>query len=532
MGTLIPTLTERDMPPSSTTDLATILLEIAGGEACDLETVATLGPGLLYLLELPSYRIAYFDRATEDFPPAFHKLLDSVDSWPDVLSDADQSAYRADTSHASFQPESDYTIQLNRRGETAPVKDYRRLVRNSLGQPVAILGRIVDESFRSVAFDSLARRSWKEIATTMTRRYLHDFNNTIAGIYSLSELYAEPGSDPKSMTEAMGHIRDCSIRAQDLTKKIRHLTMLETGAEELHDLRSLIQDQVQYMEALLPKGAEISLSLDENDHPIRLDANQFRQVALHLTGNASDAGGDDARISIRLSREDRPAQSPLAIIEFRDYGPGFSSLHLEQGHLPFFTTKDKSKHPGLGLSIAHDFTKKLGGSLELDNAAPGAVVRIKIPLLEDGRSATATPPKAPAIASAPASAAPRPTAGQPCNLHIYTWEDISRHPLLLELQKHGWDIQVHLDPRDLLIALAQRRSPSTGILIFKNPLDERVDPLLYELGNAKNCPKLALLSLGESPDLVPESIKRICGLIAAGSSKPSVLSKQLAKFFA
>lgn len=520
------------MSSTSSQDLATAVNEVAGSHF-EAETFATVGPGLTYFLELPSGRIAYFNQPDDAFSPAFYKLLESSESWSDIVVEADRTGYLANSDPSDFQSQTEYRIRLNRRGETLPVRDYRRLLKNAIGEPVGIVGRLLDDSFRAMAFDSLIRRSWKEIATNMTRRYLHDFNNTIAGIYSLSELYCEPGSDPNSVAEAMGHIRDCSIRAQNITKKIRLLNTLENGPINLHDLGRLVEEQVPYMEALLPNYASISLDLPDTDLLVRLDQNLFRQVILHLTDNASYACGEEALVSVRLIESKISDNQPATTLEFRDNGTGFPKQYLDQPFTPFFTTKDKSTHTGLGLSIAADFAQKSGGSIEIENAEKGALVRITLPLASTEPEA----PEAKKDPSTPASkeadtSAPKPKAkAEPFTLHIYTWEDISRHPLLAAMEEKGWKIVVHLEPGDLLISLVQPAVDSTGVLVFKNPLDERVEPLIFELGRARNCPPLALLALGESPELVPEAIKRNCGFVASGSSKPSALISKLTKFF-
>ncbi|MDQ8199196.1 HAMP domain-containing sensor histidine kinase [Pelagicoccus enzymogenes] len=513
-------------------DLNAAIRELAGN-VTDEAKLASLGPGISYLLELPGRAPRYFSQTESAFPPAFYKLLDAITSWDELVVETQREAYQTAVALDRFEAEARYRIQVNRRGETLPVVDYRSVVRDENGQAVAIAGRLVDDSFRTVAFDALARRSWKEIATSMTRRYLHDFNNTIAGIYSLSELYAEPGSDPQSTAEAMGHIRDCSIRAQDLTKKIRHLTTLEAGQNGYFDLGTLVEEQKEYMEALLPKGAAITVELAPGQHPIQLDANQFRQVILHLTGNTADACGEDAQVKIAVSSTTLEGRA-CGVIEFSDNGSGFKPEDLERATTAFYSTKGSENHPGLGLSIAEKFATELGGSITLgNNPDKGAQVRIVLPLLER----EAKEPAAPAADAAPAAPKKAPDAkataprSTPPKILIYTWEDITRHPLLIAMQNAGWDTRVHLEPGLLLLDLLQDGPQLDGVLVFKSALDEKADPLVSELGHARNCDKVALIALGESVDALSVSTKRICGLVAAGSSKPSALLNKLAAYF-
>ncbi|MDQ8186452.1 HAMP domain-containing sensor histidine kinase [Pelagicoccus sp. SDUM812002] len=521
--------------PVSANDLSTSIRDLAGTVGGETN-VAALGPGVLYLLKLPDREPHYFSQSETAFPPAFYKLLDAATTWDEIVVEDHREAYRQAVSLDQFETEARYRIRLNRRGGTLPVVDYRTLIRNESGQAVGVAGRLVDDSFRSVAFDALARRSWKEIATSMTRRYLHDFNNTIAGIYSLSELYAEPGSDPKSTAEAMGHIRDCSVRAQDLTKRIRHLTTLEAGQKSYFDLGSLVEEQKEYMEALLPKGTVIAIKVESGEHPIQIDANRFRQIILHLTSNAADACGEDAAIQIHVSQTTSDGRA-CGVIEFSDNGPGFKSEDLENATTAFYTTKGSDNHPGLGLSIAYNFATELGGSLKLgNNPDKGANIRIVLPLLE--REEKLTPPETENIATVPAAATRQaPATTQPSlpksppKVLVYTWEDITRHPLLIAMHKAGWDTRIHLEPGQLLLDLLQDGEQLDGVIVFKSALDEKAEPLISELGHARNCEKVALVALGESVDALSVSAKRICGMVASGSSKPSALLNKMASYF-
>lgn len=495
----------------------------------DSGSIANLGPGIAYLLEMESGQIEYFSKREGMFPQAFYRLLEGCSAWEEVVGESDRDRYRVSVALSTFEEEVRYKVYLNKRGETLDVIDHRKLLRNSEGKAVAILGRIADDTFYSVSLEALSRRSWKEIAGAMTRRFLHDFNNTIAGIYSLSELYAEPGSDPASTAEAMGHIRDCSIRAEGLTKRIRHLTTLETGQSNYFDLGAELEELRPFMEALLPKGATINVEIEDGQHPSYFDLNLFQQVILHLTANSADACREDAKVEISVSRVEKNGRS-FGKLVFSDNGSGFESTALERGAENFFTTKDPDKHHGLGLSIARDFARDHGGELTLANREKGATVSLKILLLEkeSSKKKPATQESAGAVETDPHC---KKAAGTKPRLIVYSWEDITRHPLVEAMQSDGWQTTVYLEPGPLLLDLLQEGEQLDGVLVFKSALDEKAEPLISELGYAKNCRKVALLTLEESIDTLSSNVKRNCGLIASGTLKPTALISKLGSFF-
>lgn len=518
----------------TSTDLAQAIHALAGAEPWR-SAYFELGPGVAYVIELPSRRLRFVGPLDEEFPRAFRNVVVAAGSWDDLVAPDDRAVYAA--SWAGFEEAGaatvhSYRARASRRGGSIPVKDYRLPLRDAAGAVVGALGRLVDDSFRSAAMESLARRSWKEIAAAMTRRFLHDFNNTIAGIYSLSELYAEPGSDPKSMAEAMRYIRDNSVRAQALTSQIRQLTTLEPGEASLHDLEKLAKEQDEYIKALLPKGATVRYVLSGEETPVRLDANSFRQAILHLACNARDAIPGEAIVTIRCEQLRSREGKVVGRLAFCDNGHGFKDGALGQALDPFFTTKEANA--GLGLNIVKDFLESLGGALSIaSEPGQGATITLDFPVADLGQARAPRQP-APEAAPAPVARAPIAAPERPeplAEILVYTWEDIARHPLVRALTESGWPYRVHYDASEALLAASSAAKTLRGILVFKSALDERVGPLLSELARAPGAPPIALIALGESVDGLSETVKKGCGLIASGAQRPAVLMDRLAQLF-
>ena len=70
------------------------------------------------------------------------------------------------------------------------------------------------------------------------------------------------------------------------------------------------------------------------------------------------------------------------VITIEDSGPGFALAHREKVFMPFFTTKPLGHSIGLGLSMAMDMVKRVGGNIEIDASEHlgGALVRIFFPI--------------------------------------------------------------------------------------------------------------------------------------------------------
>lgn len=501
-----------------------------------LDALLESGPGLVYLLDAATLELRYLADSEKVFMPGgLRSTIVSRECWIDTVQRKERPRYLEAIESIAETGESasiEYGI-LDGENEIAFfVKDFLAPVKDSQGGIVGILGRLIDESFRIQTMDTLAKRSWKEVSSIASRRFLHDFNNMIAGIYSLSELYAIPGSDADTMTEAMMHIRESAARAQKITQKIRALITMSSGEESYFDVRKLIEEQKDYLLAMLPKTADLQLHLGDDPLPVYLDANRFRQTLIHLAANASDAANEKPTIHIRCYRDRQTRANDdaneMVAIEFSDDGSGIDTRELSQVAEPFYTTKDREAHSGMGLFVVDQFVRSLGGRLSIASArGEGTRIVFTLPLVKDAfetpskvseRGNHSTPPKA-------------NISDRKLNVLIYTWEDIAHHPLINSIRNAGWKHRIHLDGDQLQLDAREMGDALDGIVIFKSALDEKVEDLVVEIAGVDQAPKRAVIALGESVDAVSERVRSNCGLLVSGSAKPAGLLKTLEKFF-
>jgi signal transduction histidine kinase len=522
--------------PSICAKLGQALASIQGIETADSQRDALIenGPGACYLIDAESLAIRYLsNKAFEFMPQSFKTLVSERETWSNLVCAEDRRHYKAvieKLGENGGEAMIVYRLYTSKKGTCLPVNDYVTPLRDSEDKLVGFLGRIIDDSFRIQAMDTLVKRSWKEVATMLTKRFLHDFNNMIAGIFSLSELYAVPGSDAETMTEAMVHIRDSSIRAQKITKQIRALTSMTDGEASYFEIPKLIQEQEDYIRAILPRHVNLEFDLSDESLPARLDANRFKQAILHLASNAADAVNDKPRISISCSaigdaRSDNPNHS--AQIQFTDNGRGIKERHIKQVADPFYTTKDPKAHVGMGLFIVKCFAEELGGDMTIESVPEeGTTISIRLPLANLSETIPFTP-----ATYAPDAAAPSVQPKRTPTILIYSWEDITRHPLVNAIRSADWKFRIHIDTHQLLLDLKELHADLNGILIFKSALDENFDPLIATISKQTSPPKRAVVALDDSIESMDENIQNQCGLLASGTAKPNGLLKKLSKHF-
>jgi CheY-like chemotaxis protein len=130
---------------------------------------------------------------------------------------------------------------------------------------------------------------------------------------------------------------------------------------------------------------------------VRADTNQIMQALLNLGINARDAmpqGGTLTITAENIAFSPARAQTPRKAGDFvrlvvADTGHGMTPDTASRVFDPYFTTKDPSRGPGLGLSIAASVVAEHSGWMEVESQ-PGKGSRFSIFLPRSNESAAAT----------------------------------------------------------------------------------------------------------------------------------------------
>ncbi len=90
--------------------------------------------------------------------------------------------------------------------------------------------------------------------------------------------------------------------------------------------------------------------------PVECDPEQLEQVLLNLMINAVEASPDGGTVTLSAA-----AHESAIAIGVADHGHGVAPAHIDRLFDPFFTTKEHGT--GLGLPVAHQIVRQMGGSL-------------------------------------------------------------------------------------------------------------------------------------------------------------------------
>src|SRR5690606_35403215 len=118
------------------------------------------------------------------------------------------------------------------------------------------------------------------------------------------------------------------------------------------------------------QGNRFSLDIDPDLPPLALfDPKRLRQVLLNLLGNAAKCTRDgELRLSVRVTAQTAAAQTTEFVVE--DSGSGIPEADIDRIFEPFERRKTAREGYGLGLSIARQIVRAMGGDLAV-SSRPG-----------------------------------------------------------------------------------------------------------------------------------------------------------------
>ena len=169
----------------------------------------------------------------------------------------------------------------------------------------------------------------------------------------------------------------------DLTRvfdKLLQIAAAESGMRPENfsdiDLQRIGADIVEMYEATADEQGVLLVQMYGDGVPARGDRNLLGSALASLVDNAIKYAGPGATVEVSAGSDGQG--SWLAV---RDNGPGVPAEELPKLTQRFYRL-DKSRHlpgNGLGLSIVAAIAALHGGSLEIEDAAPGLRVRLRLP---------------------------------------------------------------------------------------------------------------------------------------------------------
>lgn len=209
----------------------------------------------------------------------------------------------------------------------------------------------------------------------LVRRMGHDFNNLLSVILGGLSLLREEVPGEAWSPEARETYEDVVSAAREAADVIARLTAW-AGRQAVEPVCADLNAVAREIEPLLARAlpAEVRVELTLTDSPVIawVDRSQLQTVLIELAANARDAMGGCGELRIETCDGVAPE------IRVTDGGEGMDAATLAACRDPYFTTRDRAVHRGLGLSVVEGFARASGAELDIESRpGQGTVARLR-----------------------------------------------------------------------------------------------------------------------------------------------------------
>jgi signal transduction histidine kinase/ActR/RegA family two-component response regulator len=337
-------------------------------------------------------------RRREDIPQVFNQPL--TDGNPHRLVDA------------AGQPTGVHVWEASHAASGRHYFNFDRAIHWSDGRLVR-LGIAMDVTEREnarrerLALEGQLRQAQKmEALGTLAGGIAHDFNNILSAIIGFCEIAMQDAKGQPQLILNLEEVLKAGFRARDLTRQILTFSRQAEMEHKPVRVRNVAREALKLLRSSLPTTIEIAAELD-SDASVLADPTQIHQVVMNLCTNAAHAmqarGG---RLKVHLqdvSAEEAFSGSPPPAggqhwlqLRVRDTGHGMDPAVQARIFEPYFTTKEKGKGTGMGLSVVHGIVEACRGEIRVASApGEGAVFDVFLPVVESrpvGEEVWSAPP--------------------------------------------------------------------------------------------------------------------------------------------
>ena len=389
-------------------------------------------------------------------------------------------------------------------GVEKTVSDWTCLIRNEAGEVVAYKGLVEDITDRIQAEQEhnrlvaqLHQAQKMEAVGQLAGGVAHDFNNILQAIFGYGEIAQGYTEEDHPGRASIDGILIAAERAETLVKQLLAFSRRQVLDMKDIDLNDVISDVVRMIHRIIGEHIALDVLLGHKLGTVRADVGQISQIVTNLCVNARDAMPDGGIITIetenvRIDREyceTHAWASPgrFVLIRVTDTGCGMDEDTIAQIFEPFFSTKEKGKGSGLGLSTVYGLVRQHEGMIHVySELGKGTTFKIYIPIVE--RSATSV-----------GSAVEGPVSGGTETILLAEDDDMVRESCRELLEHVGYSVMVastgeealrvieaHADVIDL--ALLDVVMPGLGGRAVYDRIKERFPhmPVLFSSGYSAN----------------------------------------------
>ncbi len=213
----------------------------------------------------------------------------------------------------------------------------------------------------------------------------HELNSPLTAIIGNASLILRktpPGDRRRKLLE---DIKNCGQRSKRIIQNLLTFSRQDSYIFEPVSINDVVQSSLYLVSYQIEKNnISIVKDLSHGLPAVMGNKQQLEQVIINFLLNARDAleGVPEGRIKISTRlKEDEESGDAVIVVKVADNGQGIPQGIVSQIFNPFFTTKEKARGTGLGLSVSLGIAQTHGGKIEVrSEIGRGSVFSLIIPV--------------------------------------------------------------------------------------------------------------------------------------------------------
>jgi len=221
--------------------------------------------------------------------------------------------------------------------------------------------------------DVTERERMRQSEREFVENAAHELRTPLAAIVSVMDVLDAGAKDvPETRDRFLKHIRVHSERLSRLATSLLVLARLQTGVEQprltVVPVRPLLEEIAARLD--IEHGVEVSVRAPAQTGALA-DADLLHRAIANVAENsAKHTRAGEILLEAR-------GYGTTTEIEVRDTGPGMSEEEQERAFHRFYRSSNGTDGFGLGLAIAEEAVRGLGGTIELESE-PGEGTRVRM----------------------------------------------------------------------------------------------------------------------------------------------------------
>ena len=231
---------------------------------------------------------------------------------------------------------------------------------------------------------AIAAREVAELANKSKAHFVatisHELRTPMNAVLGYTQLIAEElyGPVTSMQKDHLGRVSASGKHLLGLIEQLLGYARIEAGEETVRPepvlLTELVEQSLVLVRPLaMQKGLRMRVELPDSPLVLYTDPGKVRQVLVNLLANAVKFSAEgDVVLLVRVEGFDAEVR---VIFEVTDRGVGIASEYHERVFEPFWradpTAKQDGGSTGLGLSVARQLARLLGGNVDVASSTPG-----------------------------------------------------------------------------------------------------------------------------------------------------------------